>query len=67
MSEVRPGPAELALDDVGGVEPLQVLHAPQQPLLQVHHLVGVLEVARQLGVCAFELAGTFAEVAHSQG
>ena len=39
---------EAARDDVLGVEPLNLLHAPQQPLLEIHDLVGIREVARQL-------------------
>ncbi len=45
------------------VDALQLLAAPQDARLDVHHAVGIGEVARQLGERAVDLAGTFAEIA----
>ena len=54
------------LDQVGAVEALQLLHAPQQPRLEVHHLAGVGEVARQFGEGAIDHARPLAEIAFFQ-
>ncbi len=50
-------------NDLGALEALQLLHAPRDPGLRVHHPVGVGEEARQLRERAFELAGALAQVA----
>src|SRR3954447_1676268 len=60
---IAPRGREAAGNDVLGVELLHRLHAPQQPLLEVHHLAGVSEKARQPGIGALELALTLAEIA----
>ena len=55
--------ADQALDQIGRIETLQRLHAPQEPGLNVHDAVDVLKVARQFGEGAFDLAGSFSEIA----
>ena len=54
------------LDQVGAVEALDLLHAPQKPRLEVHHLAGVGEVARQFGKGAIDHARPLAEIAFFQ-
>ena len=54
------------LQDILGRKALQPLHAPQQARLEVHHPIGIPEVARQLGERALHLAGPLAEVASLQ-
>ena len=49
-------PWSRALDELGVLEALQLLHAPHDARFQVHHPVGIGEVARQLGEGAFDLA-----------
>ena len=44
------------LDEIGGVEALQLLHAPQDARLEVHDAVGIGEIARQLGEGAVDLS-----------
>ncbi len=51
------------LDQVGAIEALQLLHAPEDARLEVHDAVGVGEIARQLGERAVDLAGSLAEIA----
>ena len=63
MSDALPGPEKRRADDVLGVEALQLVHAPQQPLLEIHHAIGICEVARQPRKGAFELAGAKADIA----
>src|SRR5262245_15297429 len=53
---------EAALDDVLGVKTLDLVHAPEQPLLEIHHLIGIGEIARQMGIGAVELASALAEI-----
>ncbi len=57
------GAGETARDHVLGVETLDVLHAPQQALLEVHHLAGISKEARQFRKRALELACAEAEIA----
>ena len=45
------------------IEALQLLHAPQERRLDVHHPVGIGEIARQLGERALHLARALAEIA----
>ncbi len=52
-----------ALHVVGGADALQLLHAPEDARLDVHHAVGVGEIARQLGERAVHLARSLAEIA----
>src|SRR5918993_2026858 len=51
------------LEEVAAVEALQLFHAPEEPGLEVHHLVGVREIARQLREGALDLARAAAEIA----
>ena len=59
----RAGRAELARDDFLRVERLYGRHAPEKPLLEIHHTVGIGEVAGKLRIGAVKNAGTFAEIA----
>ena len=51
------------LDQLVVADALEFLHAPHQASLQVHHLAGVGEIARQFGERAIDHAGALAEIA----
>ena len=50
-------------DQVFVLDALEFLHAPHQASLQVHHLAGVGEIARQFGERSIDHAGALAEIA----
>ena len=51
------------LDEIGAIETLQLFHAPEDAGFDIHHPVGVGEIARQLGEGAVHLSRSLAEIA----
>src|SRR5437763_7373470 len=55
--------AEMVLGCLGLGDALQSAHAVDEPLLDIHHFVGVWEILRKMRIGAFDDTGTLPEVA----